>query len=759
MSPRARIALQATATVLAMLAIYALGFHVRTVRFESTRLPLDVPFWMESAQRYRYVEMRARGEPIPNPDTRMWAPDGYDPRSDTILQEQVYGGAYRLLGMGPDLPVTAYVRTFTRVVYGLGIFALVALCGVLGRSRVGALLACLAYAVVLPAVDRSTGQVLYREHLAIPLVVFHLYFLAMALDRERIRDAVLCGLFLLLAMLSWKVMTFYLLILMAVLALGAVVHPERRAIAALLVGCLVPVVAAGLLLPVHLHHDRVWASGGVILGVVAGAVVLVHRRTPMSALARLAWLGMGTVALALVAPEASAYSHAWETVAARVTHLGHKPADPTELSFHARHFWSGNYRSPTLARLVRDFALPVVAALPGFVSAAAHVARRRRVDAHAAVGLLLAAFGAGYLVFRKLQAFPAMLLAVFIGLGWTAGRGGWRWASRALVVAAVAGMVAQAYGWLPESHRLLGVRGPGSPRAVPVTQVYTGGELGELVSWLRTHTGPDDAVLADFVISPFLLVQADRPVVLNCFFESPMVERYRAYTEALFADEPTFEAFCRDHQVDWVVHAADQVLRVDDEMSYRYVAAATGWDPSWPAAMMQYQPERLAFLELAYESTFFRVYRVVPAGAVPAPPPPTRGPLFSRALAVELWGDPACEGWPRTGDPADALYDEVQAQTRLELAARLLAPPAVDDRAPEGDLDPALRREDLQRAVELVFEAVALAPYDPDAHRAVAALAGTGVVDEQDARRAPQLAEALERALAGEGPFPIAPAD
>jgi len=750
-----RTLVHALLTVAAMVAIYALGFHVRCVRYESTQLSLDVPFWMESAQRYRYVEILAAGEPLPNPDTRMWAPDGYDPRTDTILQEHAYAWSYRVLGLGPEVPVAAFVRTFTRVVYGLGIFALVALCGVMGRSRVGALLACLAYAVVLPAVERSTGQVLYREHLAIPLVVYHLYFLAAALDRQRVRDAALAGVFLLLALLAWKVMTFYVLILMGVFALAAVVEPHRPAVPRVLAGCLLPALIVSLLLPVHLRFDRFWASTGAILGVVSWLVVWFHRRQPMGLGARAAWIASGTLALLLAAPEASAYSHVWETIAARLTHLGHKPADPGELVFHARHFWSGNYRSPTLARLLRDFGLPALAAAPGLIAAAIHVVRQRRIDARTAMVLLLSAFGAAYLVFRKLQAFPAMLLAVFIGLGWTAGRGGWRWASRAVVLVAVAGMLAQTYGWVPETHRLLGVRSPAQPYAVPVTQVYTGGELGGLVSWIREHTGPDDVILADFVVSPFLLVQTDRPVVLNCFFESPMVERYRRYTEALFDDPAAFQAFCREHEVDWVVHAADQALRVDDEMSYRYVADATGWDPGWPAALMQFQPQRLPFLELAHETPFFRVYRVLPEGAPPPPVPARRELLFSRALAEERWGDPAGPAWPTAGDPAAALYAQVQALTLVEISRRLREP--VPD--PDGGPPTPPSSQALQRAVELAWEAVALSPYEPRAHRAVADLAGSGAVDDAVAAQASLVAAALERALAGEGPFPAVHAD
>ena len=82
--------LVATASVVGMLAIYVLGMHVRGARFEMSGTELEQDFWMESAQRFRYVEIIAGGERLPNPDTTMWAPDGYDPRTDTIAQEHFY---------------------------------------------------------------------------------------------------------------------------------------------------------------------------------------------------------------------------------------------------------------------------------------------------------------------------------------------------------------------------------------------------------------------------------------------------------------------------------------------------------------------------------------------------------------------------------------------------------------------------------------------------------------------------------------------
>lgn len=736
--PDRRTLIFALLTVLGMMAIYGVGFHARSKTFGEMGLVLTQTFWMESAQRFRYVEMVAAGEGIPERDNRMWAPDGYDPRTDTIVQERLYGTVYRALGLGPDMPVEAFVRVFTRVLYCFGIFALVALSGVLHNSRPAALLACLAYAIVLPAVERSSGQVLYREHLAIPLFVFHLYFLAAALQRDAWRNPILAGLFLLAALLSWKVMTFYYLIVTAFFAVVITLENQpRRAVRALACYAL-PVVAASAVLPCHLHFDRFYLSAGAVLSLVTAAVGAVHLRRPLPRPLRAACVGLGAGGLLALLPQPPSYDHAWQTIVARVTHLGRKPADPSELTFHARHFWSGNYRSPTVARLLRDFGIPLLVAAPALVLDGIRVARARRADAHALLLYLTLAMGGCYLVFRKLQAFPAMLLAVFVGAGWIGLSGGPRWALRGWVIAGATAMVLQTYGVIPGPHRLL-AEGPVGDGA-SVSRVYRGADLADLAGWLDQNAGADDVVLADFALSPYLLNATDRPIALNCFFESAMVERYREYAEALVEDEEAFVEFCRRYQVTWVVHAAHQALRIDGEMSYRYVADALDWEPASALARMHYFPGELEQLELSYEGPFFRVFRVLEPGRTPTPPPARREVLFSPALATALYGDPARSGWPERGDPAELMPAQVEGLGAVSMAASLLAG---DDSAETVDL-----------AIWVLTAAVEASPYEPRGYRDLAEIYRQHLGDQQSWGMLAIQAQILEAGLAGQEGLP-----
>lgn len=677
-----RLAAAAVATTLAIVGIYAFGLYARQVRYEIAGGDgLVGSFWMESAQRFRYVRILAAGESLPIPDRRMEAPEGYDPRADTVLQERLYAWSFRALGIDPeDVPVEKFVRRLTPAVCLMAIFPLLGVIGVLCDRRGAALFGCLAYAASLPATERAVGQVIYREHVAVPLLGFHLFFLFSALRWRRKRDAALAGGFLLLALLSWKVVSFYFLILLGFFVLALVRGGGPAARPGLLLALWLPPVVASFAWTSPLSIDLFSTSAPSVLAAAVVATSLLDRRVGLPGWGRLVAVAGLSAALLALLPQGPSYDHAWATLLAKARFLGVKPEDPGLLDFHSRHFWSGNYASPSFWLFVRDFALPLLLALPGI----AWLARRAREEGPAspvALALwLLAAFSAAWMAAYKLQALPALMLAVFAGLSWAArGRGGavGLWVRRGLLGALAGVMAAGTVAEMPEPDALLGHRPQPPTTRVPLAQVHTGDALGELAQWLRARTGPDDVVLADFVLSPWLLAYVDRPTVMHCFFESPMVERHREYTLALFGPEDRFAAFARSHRARWVVQQAHQALRVDPEMSYRYVADAVRWDPSTAAARLHFDPAGARWFRLAWQNDFFRIYEVLGeprAVPTPAPTPDPSHVLWSREWMSRRCGglDPLADGG-RCPDMPGALYDVVWARGQVTVARALLA--------------------------------------------------------------------------------------
>ena len=444
-------------------------------------------------------------------------------------------------------------------------------------------------------------------------------------------------------------------------------------------------------------------------------------------------------------------------------HLGQKPADPTLLSFHARHYWTGNYESPTLARLVRDWPLLVAASLPGLVIVLGWWRPsfwREWIPptllrplpsgllqgwgpSSPLLGLashfvlwMTGSFWLIYLLFRKLQLFAAVPLAVAVAIAFAATRGRRRRATRIALPVVVLAVALQGWGVLPTFERWLPGQTEEAAAWSPVS-VFSDRSFNGLAEALPRLIGPDEPLLASFIISPFVLAYLDRPTVLHCFFEGDVLERYQAITEARFGDEEGLWEVARRYGARWYLHEAHHVLRRDGRMSQRYVAGAMDWPADSAVVRMSFAPQELKRFELVWENEWFRLFRVLEEAERPARPAVENHPAWSRPLFTHLFGDPLGPVDESRYAPADLLYGTLRAEQLLMGAIH----------AVEGDrgLSPWNERE-LQQAVQ----------HAPWLWKADQILDRYYLQDRQPerARSHGQRARAMQRALAGQGPFP-----
>jgi hypothetical protein len=744
-------------------SIFVLAAAAKQTHFDRSQQSPDASFWMESAQRYRYVRMVAEGEGIPAVDVRMQAPDGYPPHADTVLQEEFYG---RLAARwrGDEVSLPAFVRLLTRVVSATSIFGLALLAYALTRRRDAALLAAVAYGLALPVAERGAGGTIFREDLAVPVLLLHLAFLAFWSRRARWFHALIAGVFLAVALLLWKVVSFYAVLLVGFL--GTAHWLGRASPRELLVGNVLlfaPSLAAAML-PFSLHHSGwltstpVLAAGAVAIGMAGGAL---RPSTP-----NWVWAGIAAAAfvgLRVLLPSEAGFDHAWHTIFARLEHLGQKPLDPTELSFHARHYWTGNYESPTIARLVRDWPLLLVASLPGAILVVkwwrpsfwrewTESTLLRPLPAGLLEGggpsspllglgshlvlWLLGAFWAAYLVFRKLQLFAAVPLAVLVAIAFARAGGKRRGLKRATLVALVAVVALQGFGVVPTAERWLPGAHGDAPAWSPVS-VFSDRSFNGVARSLPEKVAQDEAVLASFIVSPFLLAYLDRPTVLHCFFEGDVLDRYEAITRARFEDEDALWEVARSYGARWYLHEAHHVFRTDGRMSQRYVAGAMEWPSESAVVAMSFDPGRLKRFELAWENEWFRLFRVLDEGERPRHAPAAASPAWSRPLFRHLFGDPFGPVEPSAYSPADLLYGTLRGEQLLLGGIR-----AVEG---DGGLTPWNERE-LQQAVL----------HAPWLWKADQILEQYYVQDRQPerARQHGQRARSMRSALEGRGRFP-----
>jgi hypothetical protein len=775
--------------VIGLVLIWTLGLTMKAHHFGLSGFAAEHTFWMESAQRFRYIEMISEGQSLPDPDERMQSPDGYSPWTDTVLQEQLYGRLHR--SFAAESSLGAFVRALTPVVSSLSIFGVALLVLALSRRRGAALFAGLLFAVALPVAQRGIGTTIFREDLAFPVLCFHLAALAYWTRTLRTGAALTSGLFLALALLLWKVVTFYYLLL--VFFLGTAHWLEREQARRLLPGASALLLPAGLagLLPLSLRADSFVTSTSFIAGLaVLGMLGIEHfvrgrgrgtRRRGMVVLRPMIALGLFGV-LRWLLPSEQGYSHAWETIIAKLRFGGVKPLDPAELSFHARHYWTGNYESPTAQQIIESWPWLLLLALPGVwvvcrgwfrklaeteeletdVATAAGVQLVGRLETRSGLILsplsshfglwMLGAFGFSFLCFRKLQLFFALALVVLAGLGFA--RFALRKRGRVVAWLALAllaflhnpslertfcGEVDGPCAAALRSGQALADVGYPAPRSEWRTvDVFPGSSFDELAGQLPIYVGEDEPVLASFVVSPFLLAHLDRPTVLHCFFEGDLLDRLREVMLARFGSEEELWEVSRRTGAKWYLHEAHQLLRTDPRMSARYVADSLDWPAGSVLTKMQFAPEELSLFGLVWENDWFRLYRVLEPEETAPVPPQTVSPVWSRALFSSLYGDPFGQlNESLASTPEDLLFSTLSATRDLSFARRLS----------EGS------EEERAHARAFATQALLTAPYLPEGEEILAELSRVEGQPEQAAVYL-ERATLLRAALSGQIPFP-----
>ncbi len=655
-------------TLLALMLTYGACVELRTHRLEQTIPSPLYPFWIESAQRFRGVRIIAEGHALPNPDRQMQWPDGYVPNHDTVVQEYLLGLMARAL-QPADLHV--FVRSATRYLYCLIVFPLFWLGYELTRRKWAGWFGATLYLTLPAAVDRSTGLVLYRENIMMPLLALHLAALYAHFRRENgTRFIWLSGVALVLSHLTWKVTTFYQLLVLGFLTLLCLWRPPGPRVRAAVYSLAGLPLATSIVVPLNLHHDRYWGTSQAALsgGLLMLCLAAKYRPTWVSSpFVRAALVGAVALALRAVLPGGASYGHAWATVIAKLEHFGQKPADPAQLSLSARHYWTGNYQSPSLMRVLRDFTLPVLFC----IFLVRRLGRNERpslgsLERYAHLFLVLGLLGsiAGYAMFVKFGTFfalfmtPALALCALTLIEQAKHR---LWLG--IIVLALTLGISGLASW----------NGVGIERALNLPQsgendqgvVYGQEALWELNDFITRNTTRDQVLLATWAFSPYLTTYLDRTTILNSFFESDMVYRYETFNLKLFGPLSDFHTYCRANDAEYFLYEANLLLRTDPWMSYRYVANKLTLSGEEAAYQLHYAQDALPGFELVFQNDFFRIFKVLKDSSEVRPfQPVPYAALFDPAVPGAQPGQPLEDG-------PNLLYNMREASRWLALGKAL----------------------------------------------------------------------------------------
>jgi len=579
--------------------------------FSETVLPAPDRMQGETTQAYRYAAMVSEGTGIPALDRMVMYPEGLRTSENSIFEEYLAGWLHRLVGGDFD----TFIRFFC-IVFPLlsmpGIYLWMRGAGIPGRA---ALLGAAMYGILLPALLRTRGESLYRETVALPLIVWTGWAADSSLGTGRARYSVAAGLLLFASLAAWKVTGYVSALAFGFLLLrncrkGDVPRSLSVSLAAAQLG--------GSLLLGHMRHDTAILSAASVLAFflllsIPGSIP--RRHLPASGI---------ILALASGFLFSGSSGHVGAVILAKLRFLFAHPADPSLLSPDARLFWVSGYTTPLPGEIVLLFAVPLAVAALG-------IRRFTRTSGRTLLYWFLPMSLAGYLFFDRLHVFLALALVPPAAL-----------AAKRLAAAPVF-MVCLALqsSFVTTEASLLGRAGF---RLSDGGSLLGDRELGSFLDWIPEGTSPDEAFLSYWHISGLVSAYAGRPVVTATFFENADNRRNIVdFAGRTFQPEDSLVSFMRRHDADLYVYQADFLLDRSSQ-GLLYLAGLTEVPDGCAAIRMQYAPETLDSLVLVFQGQSLRVYRI---GGTPAEVVP--GPLF-RLRFFRFFGDydaaRAALAWP-----------------------------------------------------------------------------------------------------------------
>ncbi len=510
-------------------------------------------------------------------DPRIEHPGGFDvPANLTVGEEFLVAWAHLLTGQSFPLHVVCVVV--------MGVVASAAAIGVLGlawelsRSVGWSALATLLY-VLTPACYRTIGFVLVNEDLSLPLLLAHLWLLARA---ARVRTGVsfaLSGLALGAALATWHATSFFVTLEAAVffgLYLASNVNPfaVRRSEFVLWPAGLSTFVPA-LLVKFTIFSPPFAMAAALMGGHRASQRFGGGRGRGMAVAILLFGLVMGAMCSRISGSGFADFSHVWRVLAAKLAHFGRFPSDPSALTFDARLLWQGPFATMTAEHALAFFQLVLL--LGGAAAIALLLARRRLSTTRAEIALSLLALAslfATWLV-ERVSVFTAPVLAVLAALflerlarmrrarlgrerseqgsgqPLAAGeRSLALLAARAAPAALVLVLAGQAFAfatWRSDVRRdgLVWYR----PHA-------RAAGIASALEAVERFVPANDAVAADFMLSPAILAHTRRPTVIQPKWESRASrERVEKFWNAFYHGSPEDlrRLLVEQYECDWLL--------------------------------------------------------------------------------------------------------------------------------------------------------------------------------------------------------------
>jgi tetratricopeptide (TPR) repeat protein len=669
MSKMRRNIIITTVYIIAIIILIGLNSFIKIHNFGDGKL-----YYSDAALRFHYAEIYSQGKKIPVIDNQVLYPEGLRVRTLIHLtMDWVIGNSHRLLF--PKIPFTDYVKYFVSIFSSLSVLLVFLLGTVLWQRKASGLIAAIFYTIGIASFWRITGNYL-REEFTLPFIFTALYLFSRGFQNsskiwQKKLFLLLSGISFAIALISWHLSQFFFTVFVIFLIFYFILctdYGSRRLQPAKQEtlqdepqpkGCgylfshlwlfLLPILIVGLIWE-PISSKYFIFSFPIVMSVWLWLISTItqekYRNTVLKkTILALAIIPFYLVIIRLFPKYFAEYGHVFETIIAKIIHLGRKPDNPAALSFDARSIWMGPFASPGPFSIIFSMLVPFILAVIGWLGSLNRNFFKRFDYPRLFLSYFIIAFTVLYLLVIRLEVFLFFFVAIAIGgnLNLILQR---KKAWRLLLAILLCGFVIESYktlnyGKLFERYYLrLSKEWLTKPTAY-------GSDWESLTNWIKENTKPDQAVLADVDISAMLLTYVGRPIIIEPIYENAITRiRAKECLSAFYQAETDFSKLINKYQIKYIVYQQDFLLDNSKE-SNRYLTENMKVKKSSAAYLMQFQPESLKYLALSHQTNTFRIYQVLTESEVkPVSPKFPYSPYFDLPLFNQ--------------DPKNEFFDDAQ---------------------------------------------------------------------------------------------------
>jgi asparagine N-glycosylation enzyme membrane subunit Stt3 len=431
--------LASTIYLIVIITLISLSSFIKIHNFGEGKL-----YYSDAALRFHYAEMYSQGTKIPTVDKQVLHPEGLRIRTLIHLtMDWVIGNSHRILF--PRIPFTDYVKYFVSIFSSLSILLVFLLGKVIWQKKESGLIAAIFYVIGIASFWRITGNYL-REEFALPFIFAALFLFTKAIQsnsRNRHQNLLLIfsGLALAIALISWHLTQFFFTVFIIFLIFFFILNNNqgsRRLQPAKQVtfqdeaqpkGCgylfshlwlfLLPILIVGLIWEPISSKYFVFSFPMIMivwLWLISIIVQEKYRNTILKkTILALSIIPIYIIIIRIFPKYFSEYGHVFETIIAKIIHLGQKPANPALLSFDARSIWMGPFANPGPFSIYFSILVPFILAIIGWLGSINRNFFKRYDYNRLFLSFFIIGFTILYLLVIRLEVFLFFFLAIATG--------------------------------------------------------------------------------------------------------------------------------------------------------------------------------------------------------------------------------------------------------------------------------------------------------------------------------------------------------